>query len=86
MKHAVHCPPWSPVYPSVHLPPGGDFITTAYIKYEAGPRHQSTVSTRFNLPELDRRIEANDDSILPPVQSHSTNDGVQPAESREQEE
>jgi hypothetical protein len=54
-------------YPSVHLLPNGDFIATTYIKYEAGPRHQSTVSTRFNLPELDRRIEANEDSILPPL-------------------
>jgi hypothetical protein len=45
-------------YPSIHLLPNGDFIATTYIKYDLGPRHQSTVSTRFNLPEIDRRIEA----------------------------
>jgi len=45
-------------YPSAHLLPNGDFIATTYIKYEPGPRHKSTVSTRFNLPELDHRMEA----------------------------
>jgi hypothetical protein len=57
-------------YPSVHLLQDGDFIATTYIKYEAGPRHQSTISARFNLPELDRRIEASDDSILAPLGYH----------------
>ena len=33
-------------------------VINGRIKYEPGPRHQSTVSTRFNLPEIDRRIEA----------------------------
>ena len=64
-------------YPSVHLLPNGDFIATTYIKYEPGPRHQSTVSTRFNLPELDRRIETNDASIKVPLELRSNEDGVQ---------
>ena len=62
-------------YPSIHLRPDGDFVATTYIKYEAGPAYQSTVSIRFNLPELDRRIEANDGSILRPMQLRANNDG-----------
>lgn len=64
-------------YPCIHLLPNDDFIATTYIKYEPGPRHQSTVSTRFNLPEIDRRIEASDASIMAPLELRSNEDGVQ---------
>ena len=62
-------------YPSIHLLPDRDFIATTYIKYEAGPAYQSTVSVRFNLPELDRRIATDDGSILHPMRLRTNDDG-----------
>jgi hypothetical protein len=62
-------------YPSIHLLPDRDFIATTYIKYDAGPAYQSTVSVRFNLPELDRRIATDDGSILHPMRLRTNDDG-----------
>jgi len=44
-------------YAALELLPDGDFLSTTYIKYREGPERQSVVSTRFNLAEMDAKVE-----------------------------
>ncbi len=43
-------------YPGLEVLPDGTFVATTYIGLEPGEQH-SIVSTRFNLDEIDRRVE-----------------------------
>jgi hypothetical protein len=43
-------------YPGLEQLPDGTIVATTYIKYRPGSEQHSVVSTRFLLPELDRRM------------------------------
>ncbi|MBG7606731.1 MAG: hypothetical protein IZT59_01690, partial [Verrucomicrobia bacterium] len=40
-------------YPGMEILDDGTVIATTYIKYKPGKKHQSVISTRFTLAELD---------------------------------
>ena len=44
-------------YPGLELLPDGTFAATTYVKYTSGPEKHSVVSVRFNLDEIDARLE-----------------------------
>jgi hypothetical protein len=44
-------------YPGLELLPDGTLVATTYIKYEAGAKKHSVVSTRFKLSETDARLK-----------------------------
>jgi len=41
-------------YPGMALLPDGTIVATTYIKYAAGKKRHSVVSTRFKLKEIDK--------------------------------
>lgn len=46
-------------YPGVENLPDGTILATTYIKYEPGPNKHSVVCIRFNLKEIDARLNPN---------------------------
>jgi len=64
-------------YPSLQRLPDGTVVATTYIKYAAGPAHQSVVSTRFRIEELDAMLKEKR-NILSPLSGLGRNEDGQP--------
>ncbi|MBM3858617.1 MAG: exo-alpha-sialidase [Verrucomicrobia bacterium] len=64
-------------YPSLQLLPDGTVVATTYIKYADGPAHQSVVSTRFTIEELDAMLKEKR-NILSPLSGLGPNEDEQP--------
>ena len=64
-------------YPSLQRLPDGTVVATTYIKYAAGPAHQSVVSTRFTIEELDATLKEKR-NILSPLSGLGRNEDGQP--------
>lgn len=52
-------------YPSVQILTDGTIVATTYIKYAAGPEHQSVVSARFKIEELDSMLKTGRNILAP---------------------
>lgn len=57
-------------YPSLELLPDGTVVATTYVAYTEGRNHQSIVSTRFKIEEIDDML-AEGRSILQPLPARS---------------
>lgn len=62
-------------YPSLQRLPDGTIVATTYIKYAEGPEHQSVVSTRFKIEELDAMLKDRKSILKPIARTTQSQDG-----------